>query len=131
MCGACLNINVGSVNEKIDGLAHFLEHMVFMGSNKYPDSNDFMANINKNGGKTNAYTSDTDTNYHFTSSSESFLVNLDKFAQFFLDPLLKEEYVNLFRQGYIEQNKQIQLTYESYVQILLFRSRERSRLRLL
>jgi len=33
--------------------------------------------------------------------------------------LLKEEYISLFRQGYIEQNKQIQLIYESYVQILV------------
>ncbi len=94
MCGACLNINIGSVNEKIDGLAHFLEHMVFMGSKKYPDSNDFMSSINKNGGKTNAYTSDTDTNYHFTIDAENFPLTLDKFSQFFRDPLLKSEYIN-------------------------------------
>lgn len=94
LCGACLNIHVGSVNEKIDGLAHFLEHMVFMGSKKYPDSNDFMSSINSNGGKTNAYTSDTDTNYHFTIGPEKFPITLDKFSQFFREPLLKSEYVN-------------------------------------
>jgi hypothetical protein len=33
--------------------------------------------------------------------------------------LLKQENIDLFRQGYIEQNKQIQITYESYVQILV------------
>ena len=33
--------------------------------------------------------------------------------------LLKEEYISLFRQGYIEQNKQIQMIYESYVQMLV------------
>jgi insulysin len=93
MCGACLNVNIGSVNEKIEGLAHFLEHMVFMGSKKYPDSNDFMSSINNNGGKTNAYTSDTDTNYHFTVDPSSFTEILDKFAQFFTDPLLKKEYI--------------------------------------
>ncbi len=94
MCGACLNVNAGSVNEKIDGLAHFLEHMVFMGSKKYPDSNDFMSSINKHGGNTNAYTSDTDTNYHFTISPSEFILTLDKFAQFFTHPLLKEEYID-------------------------------------
>ena len=94
MCGACLNVYIGSVNEKVDGLAHFLEHMVFMGSKKYPDSNDFMSSINKNGGKTNAYTSDTDTNYHFTIDPENFPVALDKFSQFFKDPLLKHEYID-------------------------------------
>jgi insulysin len=94
LCGACLNIHVGSVNEKIDGLAHFLEHMVFMGSKKYPHSNDFMSSINSNGGQTNAYTSDTDTNYHFTIEPEKFPITLDKFSQFFREPLLKSEYVN-------------------------------------
>jgi len=94
MCGACLNVNIGSVNEKIEGLAHFLEHMVFMGSKKYPESNDFMSSINSNGGKTNAYTSDTDTNYHFTVDTSSFIDILDKFAQFFTDPLLKKEYID-------------------------------------
>ena len=45
ICGSCLNVHVGSINEKVDGLAHFSEHMVFMGSSKYPDSNDFMKNF--------------------------------------------------------------------------------------
>jgi nardilysin len=33
-----MSVNTGSKNDPIDlpGLAHFLEHMVFMGSSKYP-----------------------------------------------------------------------------------------------
>lgn len=93
-CGACLNVEVGSVNEKIDGLAHFLEHMVFMGSKKYPDSNDFMSNVNNSGGLTNAYTSDKNTNYHFIVDSGKYMDILDRFAQFFTNPLLKKEYVD-------------------------------------
>jgi len=35
---ACsLAVHVGSINEPLSGLAHFIEHMLFMGSNKYPD----------------------------------------------------------------------------------------------
>jgi secreted Zn-dependent insulinase-like peptidase len=37
---ACsLNVGVGSINnpEKSKGLAHFVEHLLFMGSKKYPD----------------------------------------------------------------------------------------------
>jgi secreted Zn-dependent insulinase-like peptidase len=93
-CGACLNVEVGSVNEKIEGLAHFLEHMVFMGSKKYPDSNDFMSNVNNSGGLTNAYTSDKNTNYHFIVDSGKYMDILDRFAQFFTNPLLKKEYVD-------------------------------------
>lgn len=94
MCGACLNIEIGSIFEKIDGLAHFLEHMVFMGSKKYPESHDFMGSINKSGGETNASTSNTYTNYYFTINSENFLETLDKFSHFFIDPLLNEEYIH-------------------------------------
>lgn len=40
---AALSIGVGSFSDPPDipGLAHFLEHMVFMGSEKYPQENDF------------------------------------------------------------------------------------------
>jgi secreted Zn-dependent insulinase-like peptidase len=36
--GASMSVNVGSKNNPDDlpGLAHFLEHMLFMGSKKYP-----------------------------------------------------------------------------------------------
>ena len=36
--------------DKLQGLAHFLEHMVFMGSSKYPDENSYDEFIQKNGG---------------------------------------------------------------------------------
>jgi insulysin len=94
MCGACLNIEVGSMLETVDGLAHFLEHMVFMGSKKYPQSNDFMGSINKSGGETNASTSNTFTNYYFTISPDKYLETLDKFSQFFIDPLLNQVYID-------------------------------------
>lgn len=43
MAAAALCVNVGSFSDPDDlpGLAHFLEHMVFMGSNKYPEENAF------------------------------------------------------------------------------------------
>lgn len=94
LCGACLNVNIGSAMEDVPGLAHFLEHMLFMGSKKYPKSNNFMSKINKSGGMTNAYTSDVDTNYYFICSSDTYLSNLDVFGNFLLDPLLSKKYVN-------------------------------------
>ena len=91
MCSALLNVNVGSIHETIDGLAHFLEHMVFMGSRKYPDESDFMDFVKKHGGVTNAMTSDTDTTYYFTINDKKFTNVLDMFAWFFIDPLLKTD----------------------------------------
>ena len=40
-CALC--VGVGSFSDPVDipGLAHFVEHMVFMGSEKYPQENGF------------------------------------------------------------------------------------------
>jgi secreted Zn-dependent insulinase-like peptidase len=92
-CGALLNIKIGSIHDTIHGIAHFLEHMVFMGSEKYPDVNNFFDNISKSGGNTNAMTSDTDTTYYFTIDSINFMSLLDMFVQFFISPLLNKEYI--------------------------------------
>ncbi|XP_044171596.1 nardilysin-like [Acropora millepora] len=58
MSAAALCIGVGSFSDpdNIPGLAHFLEHMVFMGSEKYPDENEFDVFIKKHGGSDNALT---------------------------------------------------------------------------
>jgi len=41
------------------------EHMLFLGTEKYPDENSFTAFLNAHGGGTNAYTSTENTNFHF------------------------------------------------------------------
>ena len=38
------------------GLSHYLEHMLFMGSKKYADENEYDSFLAKNGGSSNAYT---------------------------------------------------------------------------
>ena len=44
MSGAAINVAVGSLDEpeEIPGLAHFLEHLLFMGTEKYPEEKIFM-----------------------------------------------------------------------------------------
>lgn len=42
--------------------------------------------MTNNGGSNNAYTSLTDTNYHFDCSNEAFEEGLDRLAQFFICP---------------------------------------------
>jgi insulysin len=55
---AALSVSVGSFSdpEEIPGLAHFLEHMLFLGSEKYPGENDYSEYLSENGGYSNAYT---------------------------------------------------------------------------
>ena len=69
---AALSVGVGSLDEPDDaeGLAHFVEHMCFMGSEKYPGENDFGEFIDDNGGYTNACTRSNTTVYEFNIDSE-------------------------------------------------------------
>ncbi|XP_039248083.2 nardilysin-like [Styela clava] len=93
---AALCINVGSFSdpEKIPGLAHFLEHMVFMGSEKYPDENKFDAFIRLHGGYDNACTDCQRTVFYFEIQPGHFRDALDIWAQFFASPLLKQDSVD-------------------------------------
>ena len=40
----------------VQGLSHYLEHMLFMGSEKFPDENEYDAFLTNNAGSSNAYT---------------------------------------------------------------------------
>ena len=90
---AALTVGVGSQLDPVEfqGVAHFLEHMLFMGSKKYPDMEKYRSVIGDNGGYCNAWTSRTETNYHFQTTRTSFYETLDIFAQFFVSPLLTDD----------------------------------------
>ncbi|MGH1439571.1 MAG: insulinase family protein [Cellvibrionaceae bacterium] len=93
---AALSVNVGSYHDPVDreGLAHFLEHMLFLGTKKYPEADEYQAYISDNGGSHNAYTSSHETNYFFDVDNSQFEPALDRFAQFFIAPLFDEFYVD-------------------------------------
>lgn len=91
--GAALAVSVGSFDETIAGTAHFLEHLLFMGSEKYPNENIYGSFISEHGGNTNAYTADTYTNYLFDINSDKFIEALDMFSQMFVSSLLNESAV--------------------------------------
>lgn len=87
---AALTVQVGSFCDpkECEGLAHFLEHMVFMGSEKYPQENAYDAFITSHGGSCNAFTEGEYTTYQFDVNSDHFSEALDIFAHCFIDPLL-------------------------------------------
>jgi len=88
---AALNVNVGSLhNEGIDGLANLCRSMLFTGTEKYPDENEFDRFVTSRGGSHNAYTSHENTNYHFEIEAGHMNGALHRFAQFFMAPLLHE-----------------------------------------
>uniref|UniRef100_A0A8C4XQX8 Nardilysin convertase n=1 Tax=Falco tinnunculus TaxID=100819 RepID=A0A8C4XQX8_FALTI len=87
---AALCVAAGSFSdpEDLPGLAHFLEHMVFMGSLKYPDENGFDAFLKKHGGSDNASTDCERTVFQFDVQRKYFKEALDRWAQFFIHPLM-------------------------------------------
>ncbi len=97
---AAMDVNVGNFSDPDDlpGLSHSLEHMLFMGTKKYPVENEYSQYLSANSGSSNAYTAATSTNYYFevaAKGSENAAEGesgplygaLDRFAQFFIAPL--------------------------------------------
>jgi insulysin len=86
---AALAVNVGSLADppQRQGLAHFLEHMLFLGTEKFPDITGFDAYLRRNSGVNNAYTAEDRTNYFLEIRHEAFEGALDRFSQFFVAPL--------------------------------------------
>lgn len=92
---AALAVHVGSMQNPDEqlGLAHFLEHMLFLGTEKYPDPDEYSEFMSRHNGMHNAYTADDHTNYMFEINNNALPEALDRFADFFKAPLFTPEYV--------------------------------------
>jgi insulysin len=90
---AAIAVGVGSLSDPKErqGVAHFLEHMLFLGTEKYPGEGEYGNYIRSYGGFSNAFTAGAYTNYHFEINHDAFAGALDRFAQFFIAPLFTEE----------------------------------------
>ncbi|XDG00719.1 hypothetical protein ABKA04_000334 [Annulohypoxylon sp. FPYF3050] len=99
---AALDVNVGNFSDEdeMPGMAHAVEHLLFMGTKKYPAENAYNVYLSSHSGSSNAYTGATSTNYFFdiaakpSNGEEPSETNLsplygglDRFAQFFIEPL--------------------------------------------
>lgn len=117
--GAALDVSVGSFSDPdgTPGVAHAVEHLLSMGTKKYPNENDYDAFLAQQGGSSNAFTSPSSTNYYFELSyparppstdellgshapctrpedTPAFKGALDRFGQFFVEPLFPEEAIS-------------------------------------
>eukprot|EP01041_Mallomonas_annulata_P001218 gene1218-2369_t len=86
---AALSVKTGAAFDPTDypGMAHFTEHMLFLGTNKYPKENYYKEFLNKNGGSSNAGTAMEYTTYMFDINFKEFETAVDIFSQFFKNPL--------------------------------------------
>jgi insulysin len=92
---ASLAVMAGSMQNPDEhlGLAHFLEHMLFLGTQDFPQVGTYEDYLNKNGGGHNAYTSIDHTNYFFDVTHPAFEGALQRFSRFFVCPTFDPQYV--------------------------------------
>ncbi|GAB5382215.1 MAG: insulinase family protein [Aliiglaciecola sp.] len=73
--------------EGIDGLSHLLEHMLFDGSLRYPDTNGFDQFLSQRGGCVNAWTGTEYSNFHFDVAHEHLEQSLTLFCDLLFYPV--------------------------------------------
>ncbi len=91
---SALSVGVGHLfdpKEKM-GLAHYLEHMLFLGTKKFPEAGSYKKYLTENSGSSNAYTGGNITNYFFEVSHDGFEGALDRFSDFFKAPLFDKKF---------------------------------------
>jgi len=97
VAAAAVCVDIGSYFSNffgVHGMAHFLEHMLFMGTKKYPDEDSYDKFLSESGGFNNAYTTLEETCYHLEVQPEKLEEAVDRLAEFFLSPLIKPECVD-------------------------------------
>ncbi len=83
-----VDVGIGAANDPVEhtGLSHYLEHMLFVSTLKYPELNGFDKFTADHNGGSNAYTDTYHTNYHFDVNAGVLKEGLDRFSQFFISP---------------------------------------------
>lgn len=104
---ASLSVPIGSMHNPDSqlGLAHYLEHMLFLGSEKYPVINEYSKFMSQNGGYTNAYTAQDATVYGFEVNDNVFGEALDRLGDVMHAPLLDEKYADKERHTVNAENE--------------------------
>lgn len=98
---------VGSKNETetINGISHFIEHLIFKGSPKYPNYLDISKTFDSHGISFNAYTSKDTTAYHykFLSTKENLDIICKITSDMIFNPLMREKDIKTERNVIIQE----------------------------
>ncbi|KAG7663824.1 AXL1 [[Candida] subhashii] len=102
-CSMCVKSGSHCDPDEVPGLAHFCEHMVFMGTAEYPAPNELLKCINALGGNGNAFTTGDRTCFFYEipinkaeiNNELGFNYSLKVFSTFFNSPLFNEAYMDM------------------------------------
>ncbi len=87
-------IDTGSIHEEQDlgrGLSHFLEHMVFNGTSRWPDARTMREKVTELGLYSNAWTSYAETVYVQSGPSEALFDSLELLSSMVSEPLFPRD----------------------------------------
>lgn len=93
---SALVVPVGSLQDPVEhqGLAHFLEHMTLMGSQKYPQPDSLAEFLKMHGGSHNASTAPYRTAFYLEVENDALDGAVDRLADAISAPLLDKKYAD-------------------------------------
>ena len=100
---------------KQSGISHFLEHMAFKGTKKFPTTDDVNV-VERHGGLQNAWTDYDHTNYHNKVLASDWKLGLEVNKELAIAPLLLQQYVGKERDVIIQELKRYEDEPESKVE---------------
>ncbi|VVP94685.1 hypothetical protein PS934_01948 [Pseudomonas fluorescens] len=92
-CAAALRVAAGSHDVPLawPGLAHFLEHLLFLGTERFPAGQGLMAYVQSHGGQVNARTSERTTDYFFELPPQAFAGGLERLSDMLAHPRMNPD----------------------------------------
>ncbi|CAI8963741.1 pyrroloquinoline quinone biosynthesis protein PqqF [Pseudomonas zeae] len=85
---AALRVAAGSHDAPLawPGLTHFLEHLLFLGTERFPADEGLMAYVQRHGGQVNASTGERTTDFFFELPTRSFSEGLERLSDMLAKP---------------------------------------------
>lgn len=92
-CAAALRVAAGSHDAPLawPGLAHFLEHLFFLGTERFPADDGLMAYVQRHGGQLNASTRERTTDFFFELPPQAFAGGLERLCDMLAHPRLNPD----------------------------------------
>lgn len=114
-------VNCGSANESDEeaGISHFIEHMIFKGTEKRRVG-EIARDIESRGGEINAYTSSDHTVYHIVLSKRFYEIGLDILSDAIANPAFDPEEIEREKQVVLEEIKRGEDSPDSRLTKVLF-----------
>ncbi|MGH8380700.1 pyrroloquinoline quinone biosynthesis protein PqqF [Pseudomonas sp.] len=92
-CAAAVRVMAGSHDapRAYGGLAHFLEHLLFLGNDRFPVDDGLMRYVQRHGGQVNASTRERTTDYFFEVPQAAFAGGLERLCEMLARPVFDQQ----------------------------------------